>query len=356
MMRPQRREVRLRWPVLVSGLLHVLAVFGLNLLQAPVGRLHLPQENPPIRIFLSYTDQVDESLKAEVFPEISGPGQKSDGLKTPLVPESEASVAPNADRVIQPSTVQVSEAPKPPDPRPPADIRSESIPSISPSRPTDTGRRQDTPPKRIPVTRPQVHPPVPKQPEADQFARLPTPTERMLQDAPDQDHQHDPSPGRSPVEAGSGFGRQFGRVPLLSGSDLDKYAKLPASEQSRSFRPLSGLDTVISLDTKDIRYLAYFAHIKHKIEQAWSYPAEAVAGHVHGRLLLLFVLQRGGQVKKVEIVRSSGSKVLDKEAWDAVVTAGPFDPFPPQIPQEELHIRARFSYTLEAAQRQTTVH
>jgi hypothetical protein len=186
MMHSQRREVRLRWPVLVSGLLHVLAVLGLNILQTPVGRPHhLPQENPPIRILLSHTDQVDETQKAEVSPEISGPGQKSDDLKTRLAPASEASVAPKADPGLEPATVRVSEAPKPPDPRPPAGISSQFIPSISPSRPTVTGRRQDIAPNRIPLTRPQVHPAVPKQPEADQLARLPTPTEPMTQDSRD---------------------------------------------------------------------------------------------------------------------------------------------------------------------------
>ena len=43
----------------------------------------------------------------------------------------------------------------------------------------------------------------------------------------------------------------------------------------------------------------------------------------------------------VELLRSSGSKVLDKEVWDAIMTAGPFEPFPPHIPQDELHVRAR---------------
>jgi periplasmic protein TonB len=76
---------------------------------------------------------------------------------------------------------------------------------------------------------------------------------------------------------------------------------------------------------------------------------------MHGQLLLLFILQRSGQVKMVELLRSSGSKVLDKEAWEAVINASPFDPFPLQIPQEELHIRARFSYVLDTTQQQTTV-
>ena len=80
-----------------------------------------------------------------------------------------------------------------------------------------------------------------------------------------------------------------------------------------------------------------------------------MAQRIHRQLLLLFILQRTGQVKRVELLRSSGSQVLDKEAWNAVIDTSPFAPFPAQIPQEELHIRARFSYVLDAAQQQMTV-
>jgi protein TonB len=355
MMCSRRQEVRLRWPMLVSALLHVLVVLALNLLPAPGGGPHVPQERPYIQVAFTYSDQVDEALTAKVPSEILSHGPRSDGLETYLAPAIEAHYAPEGERVFEPSAAEVGEASKPPDPPPTASITPQSVPSAPPSRPTVTGRRKDITPRHTPAIQPQVQPPSQEQSAADQSARLPEPTERVLRHAPDKDHHDGVSSDRAPGEAGLGQHRHFGRVPLLSGSDLDKYAKLPAAEQGRSVRPLSGLDAVISLDTKDIRYLSYFAHLKHRIEQAWSYPAEAVAGRMHGRLVLLFVLQRSGQVKRVELLRSSGSKVLDKEAWDAVTNAAPFDPFPPQIPQEELQIRARFSYILEAAQQQTTV-
>jgi outer membrane biosynthesis protein TonB len=69
----------------------------------------------------------------------------------------------------------------------------------------------------------------------------------------------------------------------------------------------------------------------------------------------LFFRDPSSEQSRVELLRSSGSKVLDTEAWDAVTNAAPFDPFPPQIPQEELQVRARSSYILEAAQQQTTI-
>jgi protein TonB len=109
------------------------------------------------------------------------------------------------------------------------------------------------------------------------------------------------------------------------------------------------------LNTGDLTYLAYFAHIKQKIERVWDYPAEAVNRKVEGQLLLLFVLQRSGQVKGVEFLRPSGFEVLDRHAWDAVVKAGPFDPIPSHIPQDELRIRARFTYILDTERQRVTV-
>jgi TonB family protein len=158
----------------------------------------------------------------------------------------------------------------------------------------------------------------------------------------------------------SGFNQNsfFGRVPVLTGDDLEKYAMLSSPHWHRDPMQLSGVDTVLSLNIKDIKYLAYFAHIKDRkdrIERVWRYPSAVVTQRLQGQLLLLFILQRSGQIKVVELLRSSGFKALDKEAWDAIMTAGPFEPFPAHLPQDELHIRARFSYTLDTVEQRTTV-
>lgn len=140
-----------------------------------------------------------------------------------------------------------------------------------------------------------------------------------------------------------------GRIPLLRGDDLEKYAQMRSSEQR------SGGGHDISLNTREIKYLSYFAHIKRKIEREWGYPPDAIAEGAQGQLQLKFVLHRNGQVKIVELLRSSGHKVLDKEAWDAVTNAGPFDSFPPLIQDDELHITARFTYVLDATVKRTLV-
>jgi TonB family protein len=184
--------------------------------------------------------------------------------------------------------------------------------------------------------------------EPERVARLPGPSERtprkpLLDGAPQV---------RSSLEGVSPEASQpqlFGRIPLLNGDDLEKYAQVRTSD----VRGSSG--NAVSLDTKEIKYLSYFAQIKRKIEHIWTYPADAVANGVQGQLYLKFVLNRSGEVKNVELLRSSGYKVLDKEAWDAVINAGPFGGFPPTIPDEELHITARFTYAIDEMGRGTKV-
>jgi hypothetical protein len=60
--------------MLVSAVLHILAVLALTLLLSPGGGPHAPQEKPYIHVSFSYSDQVDESLTAKV------PSESFDGL------------------------------------------------------------------------------------------------------------------------------------------------------------------------------------------------------------------------------------------------------------------------------------
>jgi hypothetical protein len=262
MMRTRRGEFRLRWFALCSALLHVLALLTVNFLLTAAGGPHPPQDNQLIRVFFPSTDQIDESLKAAVSSEIPTPGQKFDGSKTYTVPESEAGFVPEDEPVSDPPMVQMSEAAKPPDPRPPT-LSPQSIPSISESSPPVPGPRKDTVAKRAPPTHPQIQPPIQEQSEVNHLSRLPVPPEGQPQDSPDTGHQSDLPARRDSIQEDSGLQGRFGRIPMLSGNDLDKYAKLPPSEQGRSLRPLKGVDTVISLTTKDIRYLLSFVFRPH---------------------------------------------------------------------------------------------
>jgi periplasmic protein TonB len=261
-----------------------------------------------------------------------------------VVPE--APPEPPVERPPEPREEKVKTPPQPqpkPQQTPPERPESKHMAKVPEPKPAPTERPE---PKRVaklpeekaspderPDPKPARKPPAPVKPAPPKNAREPTPPQPTLPESVAQ-----PDLSQQP---------RLGRIPLLSGDDLEKYAQVRSTD-----RHGAGGETV-SLDTKELKYLSYFAQIKRRIEQVWDYPPDAVANGLQGQLHLKFVLSRSGQVKSVELLRSSGFKVLDKEAWDAVINGGPFGPFPPMIQDDELHITARFSYVLDESARRT---
>ncbi|MDD5761894.1 MAG: energy transducer TonB [bacterium] len=98
------------------------------------------------------------------------------------------------------------------------------------------------------------------------------------------------------------------------------------------------------LNAPEVQYISYFASIKRKIELVWQYPYEAAAAGIQGELTLDFVIARSGKVDSVELIRGSGSKILDDEAIRSIRKAAPFDPIPAQYKIPSLQIRGRFVY------------
>ncbi len=101
---------------------------------------------------------------------------------------------------------------------------------------------------------------------------------------------------------------------------------------------------LMPLNAPEVQYISYFASIKRKIELVWQYPYEAAVAGIQGELTLDFVIARSGKINSVELVRSSGSKILDDEAIRSIRKAAPFDPIPAQYKIASLQIRGRFVY------------
>jgi protein TonB len=84
----------------------------------------------------------------------------------------------------------------------------------------------------------------------------------------------------------------------------------------------------IPLDTKDPKYHEYFERVRQKIRANWGYPREAGERNIEGQLLIEFHIARDGRLSYLELVRSSGVKILDDYAMNAVRLAQPFPPVP----------------------------
>ncbi len=103
----------------------------------------------------------------------------------------------------------------------------------------------------------------------------------------------------------------------------------------------------VPLNTPDPRYAAYFAELKRRIEDKWMYPSEAARKGQSGQGELRFVLRKNGTVGTVEIVHSSGVRVLDAYIENAIRLAQPFPPIPTSVGEDVLPISINFTYTLQ---------
>jgi periplasmic protein TonB len=103
-------------------------------------------------------------------------------------------------------------------------------------------------------------------------------------------------------------------------------------------------DAAIALNTRDPQYITYFSSIKRNIEFVWEYPEPALRYGLQGKLLLQFTILATGELESAQIIRSSGSNLLDHEALRAMKAAAPFRPIPPWIDKKRLTITASFEY------------
>jgi len=98
-------------------------------------------------------------------------------------------------------------------------------------------------------------------------------------------------------------------------------------EQAYAKRPRKKF---ISANTREYAYAAYMKAWVNRIERIGNlnYPDEARRRQLHGQLVLTVGLARDGRIKSIDVIQSSGHKVLDDAAIRIVHLSAPFPPIP----------------------------
>lgn len=114
--------------------------------------------------------------------------------------------------------------------------------------------------------------------------------------------------------------REIARLEAELREKQEQYAKMPRQ-------------TFISANTREYKYAAYEDGWRVKVERIGNlnYPDEAKRKQLSGNLLLDVAINPDGTLNSVNVVRSSGHKVLDDGAIRIVKLAAPFAPFPEDI-------------------------
>jgi periplasmic protein TonB len=133
--------------------------------------------------------------------------------------------------------------------------------------------------------------------------------------------------------------KETGPLPFLTWNDIDQLARkgMPAKQPG---------DDSVTLDTDEFKFMSYNRWLKIKIESVLKYPELAAISGYHGALFIKFDILKDGSLGDLEILKSSGFKILDAEALRAIRASAPFQPLPDDWGRERYSIRAAVIFYL----------
>jgi protein TonB len=148
---------------------------------------------------------------------------------------------------------------------------------------------------------------------------------------------------------------QVENQPLISEEIATLQAKLDKQRQEYARRPR--IRTLTSVSTKASFDAKYLNDWSEKIEQIGSrnYPKEALSHRITGNLRLSVVINPDGTIYEVNILQSSGQRILDDAARQIVRLAAPFAAFPPEIRQHIDRLQIIRTWKFEISGKSSTI-
>jgi protein TonB len=145
--------------------------------------------------------------------------------------------------------------------------------------------------------------------------------------------------GKAPEPAKPGFS---GRDALFDRSIIEETARGDSGKNAGGRQAKK--DDTITFDTEDYRYAGYMRNLRQKIESIWVYPPEAAARGIYGDLKIQFTIKKDGRLGAIELVRTSGHKMLDDAAMKALKDGEPYWPLPDSWGKDSYTILGHFVY------------
>lgn len=99
----------------------------------------------------------------------------------------------------------------------------------------------------------------------------------------------------------------------------------------------------------------YAGVLKGWLQRNMRYPRDAWLEGQQGTVIVLFTIGRDGKVAMSRLERSSGHKLLDREAMQMVKRADPFPAMPPEIVGNELELRVPIVFYIKDYERQREI-
>ena len=222
-------------------------------------------------------------------------------------PEKKLTPPPKEEK-IKPQPKAPEQTPKPPETKSPPLKKSLSVDKDGQEKKQKTEQEATQPKKEQPVTAPSIPP------AEQQKAPVPPLTLEQL---------------------------------LPSPQTLDQLARGSLSNRNRSKeRENVEIGDEVWLNLQQNFLASFFRRLHDKIDWVWNYPRQAAREGTQGTLELLIIVSKKGELIDVDLVRTSGSDILDSAAILAIYQAAPFGALPKRYPHDVLKIHANFRYRL----------
>ncbi|HWR72552.1 MAG TPA: TonB family protein [Nitrospirota bacterium] len=136
--------------------------------------------------------------------------------------------------------------------------------------------------------------------------------------------------------------KEQGPLPFLTQRDIDELARkgMPGKRPG---------DESVTLDTDEFKFISYNRWLKYKVESVLRYPELAALTGLQGTLYIQFDIMKDGALGNLELIRSSGYKILDDEALRSIRATAPFQPLPDGWNMDHYTIRAAVLFYLNEA-------
>lgn len=118
------------------------------------------------------------------------------------------------------------------------------------------------------------------------------------------------------------------------------------SDWRRKYRADVEKGDTVWMDSQQDLLFSFMRRFRTNIYNVWNYPSAAAQKNQQGTCLLRITIDRQGNVSDVQLLESSGHRLLDEEAMTAVRQGATYGPLPRSYPHDDLKIMAFFDYRL----------
>ena len=146
---------------------------------------------------------------------------------------------------------------------------------------------------------------------------------------------------------GDFFQRKESKVPGLARlfPSAEKLAKLEEGYREKYSQEVAEGETKF-LNTDDLLFGSFLSRFESAIYGVWRYPADAARLGIEGVTPVRITFNRQGEIEQVEILQSSGSKILDDEVRRTLKMIGSVGGFPRGYDKETFNLIAFFRYSI----------